>query len=297
MKKSITRTKYKKREIRRAYAILVPFYLWFFIFIVIPLMGGFAFSFVEWNGLTASPTFVGLKNFKTFFTSSDYLVLLGRQFWLGGLCLTVNVILSFLVALILNIPFKGRGIFRSIFYIPAISSVATTSAVFVAITNPFDGGLNKFLKLVGQTPITWTYSAFWMTFWIVVYFVWRSIGPAAVIWLGGLQGISPGLYEAAKIDGANKVQEVRYITIPLLRPVATFIILTGIINVMQMYDIIMLISRGGPVGKTDVLMYRIFRDGIQSFNMGMGGASSVILGLVIMTLSVLYLKFFGKGEE
>ncbi len=293
----IKNTSYKKREIRRAYAILVPFYVWFLIFIVIPLFGGFAFSFVEWNGLMAKPVFVGLKNFKTFFESSDYVILLFRQFWLGGLCLVVNIILSFLAALMLNMSFRGRGVFRSVFYIPAISSVATTSAVFVAITNPYDGGLNKFLIFLGKTPITWTYSAFWMTFWIVVYFVWRSIGPAAIIWLGGLQGISPGLYEAARIDGANKVQLVRYITIPLLKPVATFIIITGIIGVMQMYDIIMLISRGGPVGKTDVLMYRIFRDGIQSFNLGMGGASSVVLGAVIMVLSVAYLKLAGKGED
>jgi len=105
------------------------------------------------------------------------------------------------------------------------------------------------------------------------------------------------LYEAARIDGANKFQEIKYITIPGLRYYAAFIIVTGIINVMQMFDVVMLISKGGPVGTTDVIMYRIYRDGIMSFNMGMAGASSLVVGSIIILFSILYLKLTSGREE
>jgi ABC-type sugar transport system permease subunit len=123
------------------------------------------------------------------------------------------------------------------------------------------------------------------------------MGPLAVIWLAGLQSIDPTLYEAAKVDGANRRQMLRYITFPGLRSIAAFNFIREIIGVMQMYDIILLLTRGGPNGATDLLMYRIYRDGLQSYNYGMAGASSVVLGLLTVVLTVVYLRMFTKEAD
>ena len=203
----------------------------------------------------------------------------------------------FLVGIGFECKLPYQGFFRTTVYVPSVAAVSTTTAVVVALLSPVDGGLNKFLEAIGVQPIVWNYSQFWMVFWIVVYFVWRSIGPAAIIWLGGLQSINPSLYEAARVDGAKRWQEIRYITIPGLKYIAGYIILTGVINVMQMFDVVMFISRGNPYGKTDVLMYRIYRDGIQSFNLGMAGAQSIVLGIVTIIFALMYFRFIVRSED
>ena len=136
-----------------------------------------------------------------------------------------------------------------------------------------------------------------MVFWIVLYFVWQRVGPAAIIWLGGLQGIDPSLYEAAKVDGANFWQQVRYITIPGLKFIAMYILLTGIIGAMQMFDVVMFISKGNPFGQTDVLMYRIYRDGFINFNLGMAGAESLMLGIVTVVFALGYLWLQKRSDD
>jgi ABC-type sugar transport system permease subunit len=287
----------EKRDTRRAYAILLPFFAWFLFTIIVPVLFGFGLAFTEWNGLQGLPVWVGLKNFVTFFSSREYTFLLLNQILIGGFCLAANTVFSFFTGLMLNVPFKMRGFFRAVFYIPFVVAVTATTAVVVALLDPHSGAMNTLLKILGLQPVVWSYSGFWMKFWIVAYFVWRNLGPTSIIWLGGLQSISQQLYEAARIDGANKIKEIIYITIPGLRHYAAFIMVTGIIGVMQMFDVIMLISKGGPVGATDTIMYRIYRDGIISFNMGMSGASSVIVGIIIILFSVLYLKITTRGDE
>ncbi len=295
VKKSATIS--RRREALLAYSIIGPIYLWFILLIVIPIGIGIYISFSDWNGLTSHPKWVGLRNYHNFFSSPDYLLSLWKQIWIGGLGFVANTVIAFVLALMLNVPMKLRGLFRSTFYIPNISSVATTTAVIIALLSPQTGPLNHVLESLGMEPVVWSYSTFWMVFWITAYNVWRSVGPIAIIWLAGLQSIDPTLYEAAKMDGANRLQLIRYVTMPGLRPIASYIIITGLISSMQMWDSVMFISRGGPVGGTDVLMYRIYRDGLESFNMGMSGAASMVLGAVTLILTIVYIQFVVRRQE
>ena len=286
-KKAYYKTKRAKREARRAYAICIPFYGYMALWSVIPLVFGLYLGFTDFNGLNGFE-FVGLKHFKNFFATSTYPTLLWRQAWLGAVCVGLNMVLSFMLALGLNKNYRMRGFFRAAVYMPSVAAVTATSAVFVALLDPSGGGINGLIKSLGGEPIVWNYSQFWMLFWIVVYQIWRGIGPSAILWLGGLQGIDASLYEAAKVDGANRWQEIRYITIPGLRFITMYVMLTGIIGAMQMFDSVMFISNGAPMLSTDVLMFRIYRDGTQVFNYGMAGASSLILGVLILFLAAGY---------
>ena len=286
-----------KREARIAYLIIIPFFVYIAFWNLLPLIFGVYMGFTEYNALSP-PTWVGLRNYIRFFDGDQpYLGLLWRQIWIGVIALSINTFLSFFIALALNSPLKGRGFFRVSVYIPAVAAVSVTTAVFVSLLSPHGGGLNRFLESIGQNPVVWNHSQFWMVFWVTVFFIWRNVGMASIIWLGGLQGIDPTLHEAAKVDGASAPQRLRYITIPGLRFVASYIILTGIIAVMQMFDVIMFISGGNPFGQTDVLMYRIYRYGAVTFNLGMAGASSTILGLFTLLFAVIYLRTFLRREE
>ncbi len=288
----------RRREVRRAYLVLLPFFIYIALWNLVPLLYGLYLGFTEYNALGSSPKWVGLANFQTFFSVPEYGALLWRQIWMGMLALLCNTVISFLLALALNVQSRVKGIFRTAIYVPNVSAVSATTAVFVALLNPLaNQGLNKIITALGGTAVTWSYSQFWMVFWIVAYFVWQRVGPAAIIWLGGLQGIDPSLYEAAKVDGASFWQQVRYITIPGLKFIAMYILLTGIIGAMQMFDVVMFISKGNPFGLTDVLMYRIYRDGFINFNLGMAGAESLVLGVVTVLFALFYLWLQRRSED
>lgn len=287
-----------RRESRRAYFIIIPILGYLMVWNLIPLIYGVFLGFTSYNGLGGAPKWVGLKNFITVFTTSGDMTLLWRQIWLGFVALLFNLVFSFILALALNVNSKIKGLFRTAIYIPNIAAVTATTAVFVALLNPLSSqGLNKIITSLGGTAIAWNYSSSWMVFWIILYFVWRNCGPSAIIWLGGLQGIDPSLYEAAKVDGANFFDRIRYITIPGLKFVSMYLLLTGIIGAMQMFDVVMFISNGGPYQKTDVLMYKIYRNGIVNFNLGMAGAESLVLGIATIIFAFIYLYFQQKSED
>jgi len=286
----VKRSTLARKEARIAYAIMIPFFVYIAFWNLIPLISGILMGFTEYNALNP-PRWVGLRNYRDFFDPvNGYLTLLVRQVWMGAIALALNTVISFAIGLALNVSMRGRGFFRVSVYVPAVAAVSVTTAVFVSLLDPVSGGVNRFLLSIGQQAIPWSHSQFWMVFWIVTFFVWRNLGVASIIWLGGLQGIDPSLHEAAQVDGATFVQRIRYIVIPGLRFVASYIILTGIIGVMQMFDVVMFISQGNPFGQTDVLMYRIFRLGAVNFNLGMAGASSTILGFITLIFVGIYLK-------
>ena len=286
----------KKREALRDNAILVPVYLWFSLVITLPTIMGYILSFTEWNGLAGLPVFVGLKNYLTFFGSKGYMSSLYKTVIIGGLTFVLTFVLSFFMGLSLNMPFKGRGIFRTVLYLPSVITVTVSSSVLLALIVTVSGVINNALKTMGLQPVIWSYSAFWKTFRIVAYTVWKGVGFNALIWLGGLQSIQPQLYEAARIDGANRLQELLFITLPGLRSYTSYIAIIGLIYSMQIFDAVFLISRGGPQGATDVIMYKIYNDGRIGFNFGMAGASSLIVGTVIILITLVSMKI-SDGRE
>jgi multiple sugar transport system permease protein len=285
---SVKRAATKHKDAWIAAAILTPMFLFWLLLSGFPTLFGFFLGFFHWVGLADAPKFIWFDNFVSFFKNPIYTDALWRSIWLGSLVTAVTLLAGFGAALLMNMPLFAKGFYRSIWYIPAVTSTVATTQVFNNFLDTNNGVIDNLLKSAGKEPIVWQYSVSWGIFWIVVYSVWKGVGGAALIWLAGLQSVDQSLYEAAEIDGAGRWGKLRYVTLPGLKPIATYIVITSLIGAIQIYEQVLFITNGGPYGQTEVLVFRIYRDGFWDFNLGMAGASSLIMAIIVIGVTVLY---------
>jgi len=286
----------RHREGIIGYSILTPMMLYFAIFAIFPAFFVIYLSFTEWTGIMGLPNWVGLKNFQAFFTQGDYVETLIRAGVYGLIILFFSVIVGFLIALLLNQKLLGTGAIRTIWYLPVLVSFAVVAQMVNTILNPVDGIVKQMMIRIGIEPIIFQESALWMSFWLIIITVWKGVGGTVIIYLAGLQGIDTTLYEAARVDGANKLKQLWYVTVPSLRPITMFILITGIIASFQIFEPVQLISHGGPHGETNIILYRIYQDAFQSFNFGMASASSVVVLMVTLLLSILQYRISQRSN-
>ncbi|MCB0079866.1 MAG: sugar ABC transporter permease, partial [Caldilineaceae bacterium] len=197
---------------------------------------------------------------------------------------------------LLNQKVFGRGLYRALWYIPTLTSAAIMAQVAVIFISPFDGILNAILKTVGQDPVIWTVQGNWMRTFIVAFTIWRGVGTSVVLFLAALQGIHPELYEAAMVDGAGGWRLLRYITVPLLRPMILFVLVTGIIGGFQIFEAVLLISKGGPQNMTNVMLLQIYNDAFVNTNMGVASAGAVIMALILLWFSLTGMRLMQRGQ-
>lgn len=277
---------HRHREGIVGYSILSPMLLYFAIFAIFPALFVIYLSFTEWTGINGLPAWVGLKNFRAFFTQGDYVETLVRAGVYGIIILFFSLIIGLLIALLLNQARFGSGAIRTIWYLPVLVSFAVVAQMVTTLLNPVDGLAKQMMIRFGMEPIVFQESALWMSFWLIVITVWKGVGGTVIIYLAGLQGIDTTLYEAAKVDGANRLNMFWHVTIPSLRPITMFLLITGIIGSFQIFEPVQLITYGGPHGETNIILFRIYQDAFQSFNFGMASASSVVVLVVTLILSV-----------
>jgi ABC-type sugar transport system permease subunit len=287
----------KHRDAILAAAILLPMIFFWVLVSGFPTLFGFLLGFFKWIGLADSPSFIGLGNFVHFFKDSVYTSALWRSIWLGGLVTAVTLLAGFGASLLMNMPLKAKGFYRSIWYVPAVTSTVATTQIFNLFLDTNNGVINNFLKSIGKEPIVWQYSVGWGIFWIVVYSVWKGVGGAALLWLAGLQSVDRNLYEAAEVDGAGAFGKLWNVTLPGLKPIATYIFITSLISAIQIYEQVLFITNGGPYGQTEVLVFRIYRDGFWDFNLGMAGASSLVMAVIVIVITVLYYNWSTSSDR
>lgn len=286
--KKVRRYYRHNRETIVAWSFLTPMVIYFAIMTFVPLIFLLVFSLMSWNILTP-PVWVGLRNILKVFSSYNnyfYLKVIGRTVLYAIAILTLNVAGGFGVALLLNQNIKFKGLYRTMWYLPGVFSGAVMALLIkIYLGSSSQGVLNMVLFNFGlKTPINWIYSDFWMPIISVLFVVWEGIGFTTVFFLAGLQGIDENLYDAAKIDGANGSQLLRYITIPQMIPVLLFISVTGIIGSMQMWEVPKLITAGGPNYLTYTLVFSIQNDAFGNLDFGMGTAQSLVLFVLLLGL-------------
>lgn len=268
---------------------LLPNFIGFIFFIGIPIFASFGLSFTEWN-LISKPSFIGLENYKNLIADEEFKAAFFHTvyFILGYLPLVMSGALG--IALILNKKIKGRMFFRAAYFVPVITSWVAVSLIWKWLFNPSYGLINYGLSLIGISGPAWLHDPAWAMPAIIITSVWKDLGFVMVIYLAGLQGISPTYYEAADIDGATAFQKFRNITFPLLNPTTFFVLIISLINSFQVFDQVMIMTEGGPAGSTSVLVERIYKHAFDYYEMGYASAISWVLFFIIFVVTLVQMK-------
>lgn len=281
------------------YLFIAPFFLSFIVFALYPLGWAFQLSFSRWRGF-GPMEYVGLDNYRAMF-KDPYVIqsfVNTMQFYL--ILLPTGVAIAIGLAVILNNKaLKGRGVFRTIYFLPFVTSNVIIALVFSQLFEDTQGWVNQGLIGLGLEPVRWLRGSAWGAKTAVVLLThWGGIGYNVLLFLGGLQGIEPEIYEAAKIDGASEWQSFWRITIPLLRPVILFLTVIATIGLINMFNQVFMLTSGGPEGETRTLMFRLYEIGFKSGGRyGDAAAFGFLIGLVVIVVSLFQLRVLGLNRD
>jgi multiple sugar transport system permease protein len=262
------------------------------VFMIFPLVFSLYMSFQQWD-VFRPPKFVGLKNFNELFTSDPLFLIAIRNtvvFTLGTVVPTIVV--SLLVAGVLNRKVKGIGIFRTIVFLPLAISSVVMAVVWQFVFNTDNGLLNIMLGWVGIGPVPWLVDPKWAMVSLCIVSVWRSVPFATVILLAAMQGVPETVYEAAKIDGAGEIRQFVFITVPLIRGAMSFVLVISIIHAFQAFDMVYVLNgaNGGPESATYVLGIMLFQHAFSFLEFGYASALAWVMFAILLVLTVVQLR-------
>lgn len=268
---------------------LGPSLLGFLIFIGAPILYSLYISFTDWNLLTAAH-FIGLKNYIELFQDSNFWAALRNTLMFIVGYLPSVMIFGLIIALLLNSKIRFKTLFRGIYFLPVVTSWVAVSLVWKWLLNGQYGLVNYFLSLVGIHGPSWLTDPKTAMIAVIITSVWKDIGFIMVLYLGGLQNISPSLYEAAEIDGANGWHSFWNVTFPGLRATTFFVLMISLINSFQVFDQVNIMTGGGPGNATNVMVQNIYNSAFNFFEMGKASAMSWILFLIIFGVSLVQMR-------
>lgn len=285
-----TQTARKSRLYRREYLIAAAFVaiptIGFAAFVIGPFLFSLYVSFTNWNMLS-SPTWIGTANYARVFNDPYFITSLGNTFFYM-IGIPIGLVISLLLAMAMNRRMPGRAIFRSIYYIPVVSSLAAVSILWQWAYNGDFGLVNQVLGIVGIDGPNWLQNTSTVKPALIIMAVWKGLGFSMILYLAALQSVPATLYEAAKIDGANSWQNFWHITLPMLRPVTFFLVVTGIIGGSQIYtEINIMTPNGGPEFSSASIVWYIWRQAFNNLQMGYAAAMAVVLAVLIFIITAV----------
>jgi ABC-type sugar transport system permease subunit len=289
--------KQARRNTLIGWTFILPNFLGFLAFTLIPVLAAFALSFMEWTSFSA-PRWVGLANFQHMVQSDTFWVALRNTvaYALGHVPLTMA--LALVLALLLNRKLKGIGFFRVAIFFPYITSLVAVAVVWNRLFSADSGPINQFLHTVGVAEAPgWTSSSDWAMPAVIITSVWRDMGYYMILYLAGLQAIPTELYEAAEVDGASPWQRFWNVTLPSLRPTTFFVVVMLTVSSFKVFDLIVVMTNGGPGRATTVLSQLVYQEGIGEGKFGYSSAISLVLFVIVLTVTVLQFKLQQRRER
>jgi multiple sugar transport system permease protein len=288
----------KRGEARAALALLAISLIPLVLFSIVPTINSFRYAFTDFSMFADRANWVGLANFREAAADDRFWQMWRNTFAYAGMTVPVQMLLGLFVALLLDRRFPGVSVLRTAFYLPTLTSAVAVGYIFKSLFHPSYGFLNSALKHYGLPTLYWLDDPSTALPSLALVGVWLGFGTSMIVFLAGLQGIPGEYYEAASIDGANSWQKIRYITIPLLRPVTFYLFVTGLISALQVYDTIMVMTydpRGGPLGSTTTIVFSIYQNATLYNRMGYASALSVMLFGVIFVLTWINFRIGGES--
>jgi multiple sugar transport system permease protein len=279
-----------------AFFLILPSMIGFSLFFGFPAVRGMYLSFTEYD-LFSEPTFEGLANYRLLFADEEFwnsLIVTIRYVLLN---IPLQTILGLLIALAITQIYASSSVLRGIIILPWLLPNVVVGLLWLWLLDPSLGIINEWIRTLGFTRIPFLTSTRFALASIAGINIWRHVGYTALLFFAGLQTIPSSLYEAAEIDGASQWQRFWSITLPLIRPITTFVVITSVIGSFQLFDTVAVTTGGGPNRATEVLIMYVYKHAFRRFNMGFGSAASMILFLILLVFTVTYMKRTRAGES
>ncbi|MBQ9308090.1 MAG: sugar ABC transporter permease [Clostridia bacterium] len=290
-KKSVSA--YRKSQRKTAILFLLPNLVGFLLFVVYPVFRAAIISLTNWNGFKQMD-FVGVRNYVSLFSDSTFIISLQNTLIYTIVTVPLSIAFGIVMALLMNLKIPGIKVFRTIYFLPQITSMIAIGLVWSLVLAKY-GPLNQILMALGNSdPPKWISSTKYALTSVEIVSIWRSMGYNAIIILAGLQGIDAVLYEAAKLDGANAWQSFVHVTIPMLSPTIFFCLVTQMISSFKVFDIIIAMTQGGPGRATNVLAYFVYNKSFVDSRFGYASAAAFIMFAIIMFFTAI--QFYGQKK-
>jgi multiple sugar transport system permease protein len=282
------------REAVAAWSFLTPNLVGFLVFVVGPVVASFILSFTRYDLLTP-PKFIGLRNYATLLLHDPLMwQSLGNTLYYSALTIPTGIVISLALALALNQGLRGTIIYRTLYFLPVVTSAVAIAFIWKWLYNPDYGLLNWVLSLFNSTGPDWLNDPNWAMPSIGVAAAWKGMGYNMVIFLAGLQAIPAHLYEAAKIDGASTWKRFVHITLPLLSPSLFFVAVISVIGSFQVFDQVYVMTGGGPNNATLVYNYYLWQNTFQYFKMGYASAMAYVLFALIFVVTLIQFRLLNR---
>lgn len=284
----------KWQEYSLAALFLAPSVILFGIFLFYPLVKSVYLSVHSTTPRGDVAKYVGLRNFEKLFDSGHFLNSLWVTFEFMLFTVPTSILVALVLAAICRTHLRGSKIFRFVFALPLAISVGTGSVIWMMLFHPTLGTLNYVLQSIGLPAVQWLTSPDWSLISISLMTIWMNIGFLFILLLGGMEGVPEDIYESAKMDGASPIRTFIQLTLPMISPTLFFASVTSMITAFQSFGQIHILTKGGPMNSTNVLVYNLYQDAFVNFRFGSGSAQALVLFILILILTFIQFKF---GEK
>lgn len=285
----------KKREMLAGYLFLLPASLCLLVWTIYPIINSFWYSLTD-NDILNEAQFVGLRNYADLLHDANWTAALGRTFRYVLMFVPAIYLISLAAALLVKQLKRGSGFFRTAYYLPVVVSSVAAGAIFKLLLNSRMGLVNKLLDFLNIGPVNFLGQENALVSCVFLA-VWLGFGGNMIIFLAGLNDLPAVYYEAAKIDGANSLQQFRYITFPGLARTSIFVLTTSFISSFQTYDVIKTLTNGGPNFSTTLVVQHIYLNAFTHYKMGYACAMTVVLFVIIFVVTMVQLKITSRAAD
>lgn len=299
---TVIETKKKSQSFRRheqatAFWFIFPAIALLLVFVFYPMLQAFIISFKNYSLVGAGDVFVGMDNYVHLMKDRAFFNSLKHSFYFAIIVIPIQTSIALGLALLIQKKTATAGLFRTLYFIPVIISTAVAATVFKLIYNKEFGLLNSVLKALHLPVTSFLSDPDTAMNGIIVLGIWKGAGFFMIIFLAGLNNISPDLYEAARVDGASKFQQFFKITLPLLNRTMAFVVIMTTIDAIKLSGLVFVLTNGGPNSSTETVVFYIYKQAFTQMRMGYATAAAFVLFAIVLTISLIQMKLFNKDVD
>ncbi len=277
---------------------LAPAFALYVVFFIVPVFYAGVLSFAQWNLINPRIEFVGLENYAGLFKDKVFWTSLRNTFIYALATVPVSMMIAMVLAAVVERSGKrSRVVFRTVLFMPVVASLAITALVWSMLMSPHDGHINLYLKLLGIIGPNWLNDPRWAMFALVLVGVWRGASYNLVLYIAGLKAIDTQLYEAARMDGAGPINQFLHISVPLLAPINLFVFVVSLIQSFQVFTTVNIMTQGGPNNATNVLVYQVYQEAFQFFDIGRSSAAAIVMFFIVLGISIVQIRLIDGSEK